>query len=463
MAYKIPKVTNYEEIMFDAIVDVNGNGTHTTLQSALDAGKRKILLTDGIHTWDLSGKRAGYTWDSTANSSLELYGQSMENTVIKVLADSTTYCIFDMDDTRTYPAVPYYNGFNVISFDRSTGKLTFDTDPSGSISVNDVIKIHVDYYYLSFSHWVTVTAVDSTSITVAEPNYVPLNHFTSGSQNVRIIVLPSGYIKANFICKNLTFHYDSTQNIYFDAWNTEIYPMENCVCENVKFKSTTNQALDFGYWNCTAENPIWKNCIFEDCFVHYRTYLENCYINGGYFNNNNILALKDCFVMNAEISLSTDLIIRHPFSSTLTFRNCWTTGDDVHFLDLAYEIMTYGLLDLNGHVKTSNNYDVYLKDTLTSMKIIISNSDLYMRTREYIGVDTSTSAITLTLNEPSEKFRLGKKFTIKDISGNAGTNNITINASSIGHTIDGQGSIVLNQDYAAVTIVYQGNNQWSIF
>lgn len=464
MAYKIPKINNYEEIMFDAIVDVNGNGTHTTLQSALDAGKRKIFLMNGTHTWDLSGKVQGFAWDSTNNSSIELYGESMEHTIIKILADSTTYCVFDLDNIGTYPTVPY-NFFRVTSFDRSTGKLTFDTDPSGSYSVNDVIKIHTDYYYLPFSHWTTVTAVDSTSITVSDPNYVPLNNLTSGSVYVEIVTLPTGYVKPNFIAKNLTFHYDSTDNIYFDAFDPQYRYMENCVCENVKFKSTTNNALNFDYWTWHADNQKWSNCIFENCRVNYRTYLENCHIDGGCFNNEKLLLLNNCIITNSKIFLSPLPISVNYFNSTLVFRNCWTSDIKELFLNIVYNCIQNGQLTLKGNIETLDNYDVYLDNVKTIMQIINTSTTINNETREYIGVDTSISAKTLTLDDNSGTipFIEGKTFHIKDVSGNASTNNIIIDGTTLGHTIDGQSSIVLNQDYAAVTLIYQGNNKWSIF
>ena len=80
---------------------------------------------------------------------------------------------------------------------------------------------------------------------------------------------------------------------------------------------------------------------------------------------------------------------------------------------------------------------------------------------EYIGVDTSIMAITITLPEIST---LGtpnnhKLYTITDEGGNALANNITI-ATSGGDTIIGQPSVVLNDNYNSISIYSDGTTEW---
>jgi len=73
---------------------------------------------------------------------------------------------------------------------------------------------------------------------------------------------------------------------------------------------------------------------------------------------------------------------------------------------------------------------------------------------------TSSNAITLDL---SGSWSNGNVVIIKAPS-NAGTNNVTVRASGSGgdaDTIDGESSILLESDNAAVTLVYAGGN-WSI-
>lgn len=62
----------------------------------------------------------------------------------------------------------------------------------------------------------------------------------------------------------------------------------------------------------------------------------------------------------------------------------------------------------------------------------------------YIYVDTSGGAVTLLLGEASA--RLGVPLVIKDVTGNANTNNITITRAAA-ETIDGLTSIIVSADF----------------
>ena len=66
-------------------------------------------------------------------------------------------------------------------------------------------------------------------------------------------------------------------------------------------------------------------------------------------------------------------------------------------------------------------------------------------------VDTSAARI-LTMPDITTS-TVGQIYYIKDATGNAATNTITINDSTSGHSIDGDTFIVLESDYAAVTLV----------
>lgn len=72
-----------------------------------------------------------------------------------------------------------------------------------------------------------------------------------------------------------------------------------------------------------------------------------------------------------------------------------------------------------------------------------------------VGGDTSSSAITLSLATTIEN--TGALMVIQDEGGNAGTNNITINANS-GSNINGSGSITINSNYGGKLLYYNGSN-----
>jgi hypothetical protein len=73
----------------------------------------------------------------------------------------------------------------------------------------------------------------------------------------------------------------------------------------------------------------------------------------------------------------------------------------------------------------------------------------------YIGVTSTASARTITLPNPS-LITEGKTFYIKDESGGAGTNAITIQASG-GTTIDGDPDTVINSNYGSANIIKRGS------
>lgn len=73
----------------------------------------------------------------------------------------------------------------------------------------------------------------------------------------------------------------------------------------------------------------------------------------------------------------------------------------------------------------------------------------------FVGATTSAArAITLPASPTT-----GMTFVIKDITGTASTNNITVSGN--GKNIDGSSTNVIATNYASITVIYNGT-QWSI-
>jgi hypothetical protein len=82
----------------------------------------------------------------------------------------------------------------------------------------------------------------------------------------------------------------------------------------------------------------------------------------------------------------------------------------------------------------------------------------------YIGVDTSGGAITINLPDGTSSVNANQdqSFIIKDVSGDAGTNPITITTVGGTVTIDGATSKLINVAYGALTIKFDGTNYFLI-
>ena len=87
--------------------------------------------------------------------------------------------------------------------------------------------------------------------------------------------------------------------------------------------------------------------------------------------------------------------------------------------------------------------------------LIISPSDTFV----HLAVDT-TAARTITLPLASS-VTAGRIYIIKDASGQANTNNITI-ATAGSDTVDGQSSQNLNSDYGSHMLITDGVSSWLI-
>ena len=114
----------------------------------------------------------------------------------------------------------------------------------------------------------------------------------------------------------------------------------------------------------------------------------------------------------------------------------------------------------------SNNENVYQKisgtwkrlsrDTLTNI-LVDSSTYTIQTTDEYIGVNNS-GTVNLTLPSASSD---GKKYIIKDESGNANTNNITIDTEG-SELIDGASSYTLDNNYESITVIKRNGNFYII-
>jgi len=94
-------------------------------------------------------------------------------------------------------------------------------------------------------------------------------------------------------------------------------------------------------------------------------------------------------------------------------------------------------------------------------RLLSYSSDITLSpTDHFVGVDTTASAVTITLPTTSG-LGSGKQLVIKDEGGSASTNHITITTYD-GALIDGSSSVKLVSNYGAINLYYNGSG-WHIY
>lgn len=101
-------------------------------------------------------------------------------------------------------------------------------------------------------------------------------------------------------------------------------------------------------------------------------------------------------------------------------------------------------------------YNVINRNTagLAVQSVAVSANYAVLGTDIYLGVDTSTLAITITYDLSGSTFFGGQLFIIKDESGNALINNITVTTTNPStYKIDGQNTAVINTNYGVLRLI----------
>lgn len=152
-------------------------------------------------------------------------------------------------------------------------------------------------------------------------------------------------------------------------------------------------------------------------------------------------------------------------NGTIRLYNCTlgTLGIDGAFSVYISQVGTYEGFTGNLLENTGNKY---LNATIRgNLNVILKTATDYtvLKTDQYIGVTSTASARIITLPNTGSSALIGSSgqiWTIKDESGGAGTNNITITPN--GGTIDGSATFVINQNYGSADVMFDGTNYFLI-
>jgi hypothetical protein len=160
------------------------------------------------------------------------------------------------------------------------------------------------------------------------------------------------------------------------------------------------------------------------------------------------------FYRNLDGTMSTSFQIGKN-SASISVSTAFPTGGNNGDVNIRYGGSTHRL-----YQKVSGNW-VQLQSTQKQTTTKTANYTTQLPD-EVVFVDTTSSAVTITLG--TSTVLTGKTLIIKDIGGNAGTNNIGV-VGQAGETIDGINNVTINVidvDYGHVKLISDGTNWFNI-
>ena len=160
--------------------------------------------------------------------------------------------------------------------------------------------------------------------------------------------------------------------------------------------------------------------------------------SGGYFSNTNLI----CFTVSASATL-----ILANFTLNSSAANVITGAGTVKFSNLIFSGSSSGI---------STTTQTSLVHMEGAQKTQTPAGDYTVLASDSVVLATSSAARAITLYASPTK---GSTVVIKDLTGTANTNNITITPAA--GNIDGSGTYVINTSYGSVTLVYSGS-QWYV-
>lgn len=148
-------------------------------------------------------------------------------------------------------------------------------------------------------------------------------------------------------------------------------------------------------------------------------------------------------------------------SITMQADNLVSSNKKIKFRDDAIYIQSAddGHLDLTADTSIDLNGNTVIGGALTLARQSVATNSNINTNAVIVGVDSSTYAITVTLQ--SSSVANGKIYIINDEGGNAGANNITI-ATEGSETIDGNATATISSNHGTLRVYSDGTN-WFTF
>lgn len=185
---------------------------------------------------------------------------------------------------------------------------------------------------------------------------------------------------------------------------------------------------------------------------------------------------RDMFFISSDDDFSTEMTFDPEFFELLTIDNVGgtdmsfvgETGEGFYFSDitagkgLKYNDRTEDEANISWSMDEDHIPSIgMIKDNVSILNLsnVIAGSSLSASTTDQVIAINIASGVTYSL--PSNAVS-GQTFTIKDASGNAATNNITINVVGGGVNIDGSSEEVLINNYESARYIFDGTQYLNI-
>jgi len=430
---------------YDALVDAGGGGDYLDIPDAIAAGKKKLLIAPGTYSWNTVVLNDG---DFLM---LEGLSEKPDDVIIQPVLDSTSY-VFDISGINNITGVEFIGGDYSYSVASKTVSLIQNfanyQDFTTLFNANDIIGFGRPAHDTAcVSPYATITALDSTSLTFDANLYF----FDENDNSNYISIFKETLTPPSLICKNLTFDCTcDTPNLWAtfvyddpnDDWSVWIQKFTNVNIKYVNFVSSAK----FNYVN------NWGR-------VHRDSFFYNVFIEGGKIENSMRIPggfhiIHKNYGRTAELDFSDG-----GFYGIGVITDSWLYGGDTP--DNKYKQYSAPVFSMLGSFTMDsgsfpNKINGMVGKPDGTISLSNTSSEGTVIKTDFIATTYGAQTRTLYLsNVPPYTL-----YTIKDISGNASVNNITINTGD-GALIDGQTSIVLNTDYSSVTLVNDGSN-WFI-
>jgi len=204
-------------------------------------------------------------------------------------------------------------------------------------------------------------------------------------------------------------------------------------------------------WECSFGGSI---CVFGAAASIYRCNCGNMQVTG----SGNI-TIEDCYFSQAGFIGSTGSFTGNIFASNIRAGSQGlfaVNGGNIFYSNLtSYYSFATNRFFVTGFTPTSTQSFPQLGGNVSVIRKTAVDTSV-TRSDQYIGVTDTSAPRTITLpggSPASTAFFVGQKLTVKDETGGAATNNITISGP-----IDGGSSAVINTNYGSLDFIYDGTN-----